>query len=188
MKLCTGCGAAGIVAYATIPVNSTSRSLVLRIVIFSEKTVSSQTNARAAIVTMRILKTYEEVLIMTAEKVVEYLETHTELYNRLIEELDDYNGYLEEDRWFPMYELSDKLCGFSNVEVLNMAFNGGFNPNHDYFKFDGYGNLESGWYVDYSDNLDEWFVKNLAENRRHVDIGDSTLDYMLRELERGEFE
>lgn len=46
---------------------------------------------------------------------------------------------------------------------------GAFNPNRDYFRYNGYGNLVSADYKDYSGQLDKYAVESMSENRRYID-------------------
>ena len=119
---------------------------------------------------------------MTAEKIVKYLEENEEVFNRLIEELDSWNGFLGDDRWNPMYDLDEVLSGESATDIIRLVQNSSFDINDDYFRFDGYGSLESAYSLDYSDYLDESFVKKLADNMDHIDIDDPKLERMLRNL------
>jgi hypothetical protein len=50
--------------------------------------------------------------------------------------------------------------------------NAAFNPNRDYFKYNGYGNLVSTNYPDYSDKLDRYAVEDMLENRVYIDAID----------------
>ena len=61
----------------------------------------------------------------------------------IVSELNSYNGNLESYQWYPMDELDELTGGMSHWEVLRLAYYGEFNPNDNYFHFDGYGNLES---------------------------------------------
>jgi hypothetical protein len=44
-----------------------------------------------------------------------------------------------------------------------------FNPNREYFKYNGYGNLVSANYKDYSAQLDCYVVESMSENRQYID-------------------
>lgn len=57
-----------------------------------------------------------------------------------------------------------------------------FNPNDDYFKFNGYGNLVSAWDKDYTAYLDDYFIDDLLENRSHLNL-DTDVEALLDELE-----
>lgn len=115
------------------------------------------------------------------ETIIEWFKENEEVFNDCIEELDSWNGYLGDDRYYSMYELDELYNGSSPLEILQRAFYGydddtssenshtEFNPNRDYFRFNGYGNLVSTDYKDYSDHIDHWAVENMAENRQHID-------------------
>ena len=118
-------------------------------------------------------------------KIIEWLENNEEVFNDCIEELDGYNGYLGDDRYYSMDELNDHFNGQDPIDILYRAFYGHdddnwitdehgrkehreFNPNREYFYYNGYGNLVSSDYKDYSCKLDHRFVEDLAENRQHI--------------------
>ena len=121
----------------------------------------------------------------TTEKIIAYFKENEDIFNDCIEELDGYNGYLGDDRYYYMDELSELFSGTDPIDLLNRAFfgrdaetwttnargereYGAFNPNRNYFTFSGYGNLVSSDYKDYSYFLDCYFVENLHENRNNV--------------------
>ena len=69
----------------------------------------------------------------------------------LVNALNSWDGSFEGCQWYDMGELDDFLSGSTPTEILNMGWFGsksGFNPNRDYFKFDAYENLVSGWEED----------------------------------------
>ena len=120
------------------------------------------------------------------EKIKAYFEENEEIFNACIEELDSYNGYLCDDRYYPMDELDELMSGKSVTDLLNMAFfghdeetwttnsygekeYGAFNPNRDWFTFNGYGNLVSADYKDYSGFLDDYAIEAMSENRSYID-------------------
>ena len=135
--------------------------------------------------------------------IVNYLEENTDVANSLIEELDSYNGYLGDDRCYPMDELPELMSGTDTIDLLNMAYFGhdgeawhlnqygdkvwesSFNPNRDYFGFNGYGNLMSYDEPDYSDYIDKHLVRELSDNRRWIDgiEDDEELAELFDELE-----
>ena len=119
------------------------------------------------------------------EKIVKYFKENEDIFNDCIEELDSYNGYLGDDRYYSMDELDELYCGVEPSEVLFRAFYGydaetfttdasdnrtygAFNPNRDYFTSNGYGNLVSADYKDYSAHLDEFAVEDMANNRAYM--------------------
>ena len=83
------------------------------------------------------------------EKLVDYINSMktdeiVELHNRYCEAA----GY-EDDRVYSMYELDELLEGRTPTDILSMGFYGDFHPQHDFFWFNGYGNLESADYMTY---------------------------------------
>lgn len=120
------------------------------------------------------------------EKIKAYFEENEDVFNACIEELDSYNGYLGDNRYYPIDELDELMNGKSATDLLNMAFfghdeetwttnsygekeYGAFNPNREYFTFNGYGNLVSADYKDYSAFLDDYAIEAMSENRTYID-------------------
>jgi hypothetical protein len=73
-----------------------------------------------------------------------------------------------------VFELQDDVIneileGKSPIEIIRLTAYGEFNYTHDYFRFDGYGNLESLPYLDsnhlpdYLDNIIDYIVDNCTE-------------------------
>jgi hypothetical protein len=143
-------------------------------------------------------RTPEEI---TAD-IIEYFKNNEDLFNDCMEELDSYNGYLSDDRYFSMDELDELHNGTEPSEILRRAFfgydeetyttdrdgnktYGAFNPNRDYFRYNGYGNLVSADYKDYTGQLDKYAVESMSENRSYVDSIDDNeeLSALFDELE-----
>ena len=81
------------------------------------------------------------------KKLVDYIndmktEDIVELHNSYCEAA----GY-EDDRIYSMYELDELLEGRTPTDILSMGFYGDFRPQHDFFWFNGYGDLETANYV-----------------------------------------
>ena len=81
------------------------------------------------------------------QKLVDYIndmndDEAVELHNRYCEAA----GY-EDDIVYSMYELDEILEGRTPTDILSMGFYGDFRPQHDFFWFNGYGNLESADYI-----------------------------------------
>lgn len=136
------------------------------------------------------------------EKIVAYFEENEDVFNDCIEELDAYNGYLGDDRYYSMDDLDELYSGQDASEILRRAFYGydedtystdssgnreygAFNPNRDYFRFNGYGNLVSADYKDYSAQLDHYAVEAMLENLTEIDAIDDNdeLSEMFAELD-----
>ena len=142
------------------------------------------------------MRTNEEI----KNAILAYFEENNEEFETVIEELDSWNGYLGDDRYYEMYELDELYTGTNPSEILTRAFYGydemytdkdgnhtePFNPNRDYFRYNGYGNLVSTDCKDYSDHLDEWFVEALIENACHLDEVPEEVAEMIEELETNE--
>ena len=127
------------------------------------------------------------------EKLKELFEQDEELFNSTIEELDSWNGYLNDNRYYSMDELNELFNGSKPIEILNRAFfgrdddnwhtdehgqkhYGEFNPNREYFYFNGYGNLVSSDYKDYSYLLDDYFIDSLLEKYESLYLDDSIIE------------
>ena len=142
----------------------------------------------------------------TAEKITEeiiaYFDEHEDIYNEAAEELDAYNGYLGDDRYYSMDELDEFYSGTEPTEILYRAFYGydeetyntdasgnreygPFNPNREYFRYNGYGNLVSADYKDYTGLLDHYIIESMLENRECIDaiVNNSELSELFDELE-----
>lgn len=117
--------------------------------------------------------------------IIKLFAENEELFNNCIEELDGYNGFLGDDRYYRMDELNEF---YSNTDVANLMqriyygysedetytdehgqiIHCQFNPNQDYFTYNGYGNLVSAWDKDYTGFLDKWFIEDLTKCRQWV--------------------
>ena len=73
-----------------------------------------------------------------------------------------------DDEVYPIDELDDMLYGLSALDVAKMIHFGSYNPNHDYFKFNGYDNIEtlSSWDIEdvqkatVLDNIEQYVEEN----------------------------
>ena len=143
-------------------------------------------------------RTPEEI---TAD-IIEFFKNNDDIFTECIEELDSYNGYLGDDRYYSMDELNEFYNGVEPSEILRRAFYGydsetyitdssgnreygAFNPNRDYFTYNGYGNLVSADYKDYTGQLDKYAVESMSENRDYIDSidNDEELTALFDELE-----
>ena len=146
-------------------------------------------------------RTTEEV---TAD-IIAFFKDNKDIFNAAIEELDAYNGYLGDDRYFTMDELDEFYIGIEPSEILCRAYYGydaetyttdgsgnreygQFNPNRDYFTYNGYGNLVSADYKDYTGYLDKYAIEAICENRHYIDSIEQSdeLAALFDELENAE--
>ena len=133
-----------------------------------------------------------------------YLRDNEDDFVELMEELDSWNRYLGDDRWYDMDELNALYCGTEPIEILQRAYFGrdndswtidrhgekrydSFNPNRNYFSFNGYGNLVSSDYRDYSNYLTDTTVLDAFDVRDKIYCSDE-LNRFFDELERAEAE
>ena len=135
-----------------------------------------------------------EKLEAIANQVIDWFKNNDDEFVEVIEELDQWDGFLGDDRYYEMDELDEVYDGEEPSEVLRRAFYGydedswtydshgeknygPFNPNREYFHLNGYANLVSTDYKDYSTYLDEYFIQELIDNRDKLN-----LEYRLEEL------
>jgi hypothetical protein len=115
-------------------------------------------------------------------RIIEFFKENEDLFNDCIEELDSYNGYLGDNRYYEMELLNEFYHGVDATEILERAYFGrddetwhtdasgnkiyeSFNPNREYFSYNGYGNLVSSDYKDYSVHLDDYFIDAIIDNK-----------------------
>lgn len=119
------------------------------------------------------------------EKIIEFFEANEETFNAAIEELDAHNGYLNDHRYYNMDDLNEFFSTTDPIELLQRAYfgrdddtwttdasgnktYGEFDPMREYFYFNGYGNLVSSNYKDYSAHLDRYAIESMSENRYYI--------------------
>lgn len=129
-------------------------------------------------------KTTEEI----RREIIEYFKKNEEVFNDCMEELDSYNGYLGDNRYYPIEELDEICNGTEPSEIIRQAFfgydeetyntdrdenenktYGAFNPYRDYFRYNAYGNLVSADYKDYSSMLEPFTIEAMRENRDYIE-------------------
>lgn len=110
------------------------------------------------------------------DALMKYYEDHPQDFAHDLEELDDWNGRLGDDRLIPMNQLEYYLAGKSPLEIFQTALRGEneedsrpFNMDDDYFYLDGYGNYISTNCRDYNETyLDESTVREILDNVNHL--------------------
>lgn len=119
------------------------------------------------------------------QKLLDYFKDNEDDFNACLEELDNEIGYINEDNKFYPMEMLEFVIDISDLmSVLNMCYfgddlddwhyngnrkvYGSFNPNRDYFSFNGYGNLCSSNWKDYSDYITEETILEMLENRDDI--------------------
>lgn len=86
--------------------------------------------------------TFEERRSYVYNEALEELKEDNNIFVVACEELDDWSGFLGDDRVYDMSELNDLLCGKSPLEIIEMVDGNNFSTSDDYFQFTMYG-LES---------------------------------------------
>lgn len=122
------------------------------------------------------------------EKLMNYYRENTEDFNNDIEELDSWTGCLYDDKIYLMDDLNEFFSNEKPDEIIRRAFYGydetytkdeqrePFNPNREYFYFNGYGNLVSINKVDYSDYLNNYFIQLIIDNRYNLSLSSGAED------------
>ena len=73
-----------------------------------------------------------------------------------------------DDSIYNMDDFNELMNGFEPIYISMRIFYGDFSPNHDFFKFNGYGNLESSNYL--SDFIDlEELADEIMDNDNLAD-------------------
>ena len=123
------------------------------------------------------------------ENIINYFEENEDTFAAALEELDAWNGYLGDDRYYEMETLDELYSSTEPLELLYRTFYGydadawnydahgektygAFNPNRNYFYYNGYGNLVSSDYKDYSDHMDEYTIEAMLDNIDYIDTID----------------
>ena len=122
------------------------------------------------------------------DELMNYYRENMKDFANDIEELDDWTGCLYDDRIHSMEYLNEFFQGTEPKEILQRAFYGydetytkneqrePFNPNRNYFYFNGCGNLVSIDEKDYSDYLDIAFIQDIIDNSYNLSLSDGAED------------
>jgi hypothetical protein len=143
-------------------------------------------------------KNYENEVIKMARTeneiindIIKYFGEHNDVFYDCVEELDSWNGYRGDDRYYLMDDINDFFIGCQADEILDRVFSGedecgskGFNPNRYYFRFNIYGGLVSADYPNYLSYNDKCTVISMLKNRDYLYIDfDEKLTALFDELE-----
>ena len=82
-----------------------------------------------------------------------------------------------DDEIFPMDAFDELMAHWKPMDIAFRISYGDFHPNHDFFRFNGYGNLESSNYLSHIIDLEE-LTNEIAENEDLADalINDGILE------------
>ena len=123
-------------------------------------------------------------MTMTREQAIAtYVENLSN--GELVELLQHMNGYdscFDDCIYYDMAEFDDFMSDYTPMEIAQRIFyGGGFNPNHDFFRFNGYGNLESAHWHDVeaeAEDLKDDIIDHLV-NYYDGDTPWAGLDYLV---------
>ena len=93
---------------------------------------------------MRLSNKLMEVVILD-NNIKELLE--------MVQEVNSYNGSLEYLEFYDMDSFNELMHGLDPIDIAMKISFGEFNPNDDYFTFNGYANLVSLSYYDLKNEL-----------------------------------
>ena len=127
-------------------------------------------------------RTAEEII----EEIIDFFKENTEIFNNCIEELDAYNGYLGDRRYYEMEYLNEFFAESEPTDILYRTYYGGdedsaiitedgtkrygeFNPMRELFYFNGYGNLISSDFKNYEDFIEPYTIMEISRNREEID-------------------
>lgn len=122
----------------------------------------------------------------------DYYKEHEDEFFDVLEQMNFYNGYLNDENIYPMEEIDYLLEGEKASDILLRVYYGydgeygpgtEFDPTARYFSFNGIGNLISWETKDYYWTfLDDDFVETLVDIQNHLSLSDKVMD-MLESLE-----
>ena len=102
-----------------------------------------------------------------------YFNTNkTELFE-IVSQINSYDSSLQHLEFLDMEDLDMYLDGLTPTDIANKIFFGDFNPNHQYFRFNGYENLESfdQWELNKElfDNIDE-IIERIVDLKDEIEL------------------
>ncbi len=103
----------------------------------------------------------------------EWLKENLEMGINLVGEVNAWNSSLDYLNLYLMDEIDCLLESCSPSEILNMSYYGNFRPYEEYFRFNGYGNLESLNQWEAEQEIKEWSIEiaeAIIEVAEHIDI------------------
>ena len=117
-------------------------------------------------------------------KIEKILRSDMHLTMDIVGQLNGLNGSFETYTLYNMDDFDMVMEGYTPTEVVQRTFFGDFNPNGDYFFFNGYANLESiyEWemQVHFEPIIDE-IIDSMIYNYDDIYIDDSNLNCLVSE-------
>ena len=98
----------------------------------------------------------------------------------LVNDINSWDFSLEHLQVYQMEDFNEIMEGYEPLEIANRIYFGDFNPNHEYFRFNGYANLESLDEYDLEDEIKD-YSSEIA--RRTVELyEEGKLNYLQDEV------
>ena len=98
----------------------------------------------------------------------------------LVNDINSWDFSLEHLQVYQMEDFNEIMEGYEPLEIANRIYFGDFNPNHEYFRFNGYANLESLDKYDLEDEIKD-YSSEIA--RRTVELyEEGKLNYLQDEV------
>ena len=107
------------------------------------------------------------------EKIIKGLEElGTNDLLSLCKDICSYDGNLDQFDIFSMYELDEILYSYKPTEIVNCIEFGDFHISDEYFRFNGYGNLESLSRSDIEEELDSYLgeIADYVKDGEYYDL------------------
>ena len=127
---------------------------------------------------------------ITYDDLVEYLKDNANLLQEIVNEVNSWNGDLEDYIWYENNEYFYDDYFSSKEEVARAVYYGNYNYTDEYVKFNAYGNLETTdefTIQDYLIDGVEEILDAFLEERSHIDITDDDfLEMVNKYLEESE--
>ena len=100
----------------------------------------------------------------------------------MVNEVNSWDGSLENLEYFEMEEFNFIMEGHTPEFIAHRIHFGDFNPTHDYFRFNGYGNIEtiSDWELERV--MEDW-ADNIVAAYKELSNEGSLDGYLLDEIE-----
>ena len=112
-------------------------------------------------------------------KAIDYFYDNEDDFNRCVEALDSYNGFLDEHggRYWPMWEFDSYMSGMTASQILD-DIDPSFDTGDSYFIQDPYSGITSCNTIDYSDLLTTDTITDIYNHRD--DIEDDIPSYVIK--------
>lgn len=125
------------------------------------------------------------------DKIIEGLEQlSTDELLSLYREINSYDGSLDQFDIFEMDEFDEVLDGYKPSEIVNSIRYGDFDSTDEYFRFNGYGNLESLSHFDIEEELDSYLgeIADCVEDGNYYNLLPDSIKQTIDEDELNEAE